>query len=325
MISSEENSGLFTFMVGLIVLVMAAVGLSLLMDRRFQFSSGVSELRHEVKLGDTEISELKNKNEYLNQSLAESGTRRLSESQTYKELASQSESRGRRQADLVKTRDELLSVVTVLEGKFSAYRASYRRETWAAAVGENLGNLTLRSGRTYQQVSIRRVTDVGLEIQHADGIARVQGPELDAKFQERFQWDDEERRLRLKEESENFDNHGNDKTPGGGTEVVTTQSESAREANKARNAERNLKRAAQRQNVRNWKSKVRQLTSEQAEAVSRSTYGSKSVPGSLETWQNKAARLSGDLAKARAALAAAKADLSAISPSDTLLAQDDEL
>jgi chromosome segregation ATPase len=323
MLSSEEHPGLFTFMVGLIVLVMAAVGLSLLMDRRFQFSSGVSELRREVKLTDAEISELKNKNEDANLKLANYGTKLHTDSENHKQLSKQCEVAGRRQAELVKNRDELLSSVALLDGKFSEYRSEYRRKTWLAAVGENLGTLTLRSGRAYQQVVIRRVTDVGLEIHHADGIARVQGPELENKFQDRFQWDDEERRLRLKEESDHLDANSKD-ADGNGTEVVATQTSTAREQRKAKIAESSLKRNTLRQNVRNWKSKVNQLNSDQAEAASRAGYGSKSVPGSLETWDARAARLSAELVKARTALAMAKADLGAVSPRDTLLAPEEE-
>lgn len=324
MLSSEEHPGLFTFMVGLIVLVMAAVGLSLLMDRRFQFSSGVEELRREIKLTEAEISELKNKNEDANQKLANYGTKLHTDSQNHKQLTKQCETTGRRQGELVKTRDELLSSVALLDEKFSEYRSEYRRKTWLAAVGENLGTLTLRSGRTYQQVVIRRVTDVGLEIHHADGIARVQGPELDTKFQDRFQWDDEERRLRLKEESDHLDANSNQDGAGNGTEAVTTQTSAARDLRRAKIAESTLKRNALRQNVRNWKSKVNQLSSDQAEAASRSGYGSKSVPGSLETWDARAVRLSAELVKARTALALAKSDLGSISPRDSLLAPEEE-
>lgn len=311
-------------MVGLIVLVMAAVGLSLLMDRRFQFSSGVAELRREVTLSDGEISELKNRNEDANQRLANHGTRLQSDSQSHKQLSTQCESMRLRQAALVKTRDELLSSVALLDGKFSDYRAEYRRKTWNAAVGENLGTLTLRSGRDYKEVVISRVTDVGLEIHHADGIARVQGPELDPKFQDRFQWNDEERRLRLKEENDHLEASSKDGDAENGTEEVSTSTADERDSRKAKAAAGNAKRNSLRQNVRNWKSKVSQLSRDQAEAQSRSGYGSKSVPGSLETWDAKAARLGAELAKARAALAMAKADLGALSPRDSLVAPEQE-
>lgn len=319
MLSSEENPGLFTFLVGLIVLVMAAVGLSLLMDRRFQFSSGVAELRREVVSGDGEISELKNKLEDANQRMLNQGASLEADAEEHKELTTECESLRRRQAELVIARDSLLSSVNSLDGNFSGYRSEYRRKTWNAAVGESLGTLTLRSGRVYQQAVIRRVTDVGLEIHHVDGIARVQGPELDAKFQERFQWNDEERRLRLKEENDRMVEHAKSLAKGDENEPVSTK-----DARRAEAAERTLKRNELRQSVRNWKSRVSQLSRDQRDAQVRAGYGSKSVPGSLETWDAKAVRLGGELAKARAALSAAKAELASVSPRDNLLAPEEE-
>jgi hypothetical protein len=319
MLSSDDNSGIFTFLVGLIVLVMAAVGLSLMMDQRFQFSSGVAELRREVKLGDAEISELKNKIDDDNQRLMEHGVKLHAESRDHKELTARCEGLDLRLKELVAQRDELLSSTGSLEHAFAAYRTDYRSKTWLAAVGEDLGTVTLRSGRVYQKAVIRRVTDAGLEIQHTDGIARVQGPELDPGLQDRFQWNDEERRLLLKKENDDFVLHSGDAGKDGETAAPT-----AREIRRTKSAEETARRQALRQSVRNWKSKVRQLGIDQREALSRSQYGSKSVPGSLETWDAKAARLSGELKKARVALAVAKSELGAVSPSDSLLAPEEE-
>jgi hypothetical protein len=49
--------------------------------------------------------------------------------------------------------------------------------------------LTTRDGREYLQAVISRVTDVGLEIRHEHGTARIQAADLDASYQERFQWE----------------------------------------------------------------------------------------------------------------------------------------
>ena len=43
-------------------------------------------------------------------------------------------------------------------------------------------------------VTITKVTEVGLEIRHEHGIARIQVSDLEGIWQQRFQWDDEERR-----------------------------------------------------------------------------------------------------------------------------------
>jgi multidrug resistance efflux pump len=72
-----------------------------------------------------------------------------------------------------------------------------------------------------------------------------------------------------------------------------------------------------------WKSKISRLSSDRNQAQSAASYGSQSsVPGSLETWQARAARLGAELAKARAEHAAAKAALAAVAPNDPLLQPD---
>ena len=72
-----------------------------------------------------------------------------------------------------------------------------------------------------------------------------------------------------------------------------------------------------------WKSKVTKLRSERSLALSNSGYGNQtSVPGSLETWGAKAARLGNELARANSELAVAKANLAALAPDDPLLRPD---
>jgi len=59
-----------------------------------------------------------------------------------------------------------------------------------AARGEKIGTLTLRGDRRYHEAEIIRVTGVGIEIRHQHGMARVMFADLDAEWQERFQWRD---------------------------------------------------------------------------------------------------------------------------------------
>lgn len=69
-----------------------------------------------------------------------------------------------------------------------------------------------------------------------------------------------------------------------------------------------------------WQAKVAQLTTAATEAQAKVAIGRQvSVPGSLETWQDRSAGLAGELAKARGELAAARAVLRALSPDDPVL------
>jgi hypothetical protein len=184
-------------------------------------------------------------------------------------------------------------------------------------VGQSLGNLIVRGGREYRKAVIVGVTDVGLEISHEEGRARVQAPDLNPALQERFQWDDEERRTLLKQELLQQESE-----PGGAAAMQEKDTLTAKPTRLNREAsvpDAGTLEALRRQ-VSGWKSRVAQLTSELNEARSKEAAGRQvSVPGSLETWQMRAAKLGNELARAKGELAAAKAVLTALAPDDPVL------
>ena len=320
MLSADEHPGLFYFMAGMIVLVMSGVGLSLVVDRHSQSSSGNSTIQREIISGDEEVAHLKEFCEDRAQLLAKTSSQLTNGAETSAALRRKSTILAQRQASLEATRQQLLEAVPKLELAFSNYRAEYRRQTWAAAMGEKLGTLRIRGGREYQDAVITRVTDVGIEIHHKDGIARVQAPDLDQKWQDRFQWSDEERRCRLKEESENHKQIASGPEPDQ-QEVVSMEPALPRPAVRAAITDKDqAKLDALRAQVVGWKNKVNRVKSEMSQAQSQSAYGNQtSVPGSLETWKAKTARISAELVKAKAELAVAKSRLELVSPNDVLL------
>lgn len=104
--------------------------------------------------------------------------------------------------------EQLRNMTILLETDFSRRRAKYRSKTWSAAVAKYFGNFKVRNGRESLQATITRVTDVGLEIRHEGGIARIQAPDLDFKLQNRFQRIDAEMREVLEVERENREGNG---------------------------------------------------------------------------------------------------------------------
>jgi hypothetical protein len=215
-----------------------------------------------------------------------------------------------RRKTLEDARIQLLDSISKLEAGFLRCRAVYRRKAWSAAVGEELGSLTLRSGRQYQDAVITRVTEVGLEIRHTDGIARIQPPDLDPKMQDRFQWSDEDRRKVLNEELINLERVSGNPEPAERV-IVRPQTRDSFDPDEL---------AALRRRVTGWQIKISQLRNDQSAARAHSGGGNQaSVPGSLETWNAKAERLARELARAQAALQAAKSNLAAVAPSDPLL------
>ena len=327
MLSSEDHPGVFTFMVGMIVVVMVAVGLSVVADKHRVFSGGTGELKREINANATQITELSAQTAEQALFLEGSLSNLLKGSNAHRDLSMQLETQRQRQAALETSRIQIREAITALEGDFSRYRAAYRQKSWAAAVGESLGTLTIHGGRAYPLATITRVTDVGLEIRHEQGIARIQAPDLDAKMQDRFQWSDEERRSRLKEEQENLTGKPDKAAPeivDGEEALVEVDAEPpAPRVNRYQNpnaAEDAEKLRLLRQRVSGWNVKVSKLRSDRRDAASRASYGTQaSVPGSLETWAARSARLSRELLRAQAGMAAAKSELGAVSPNDALL------
>jgi len=174
-------------MVGMIVLVMAGVGLSIVVDHRLKFSSGHSAAQKEVRTGDEIMGDLKNQHEERSTLLANSSDKRHSRLLAFDELTRESESLKKKQALMVAKQQALTAAVSQLEADALRYRAEYRQNSWTRAAGENLGNLKLKSGREYESVTITRVTEAGLEISHENGFSRIPALELDPKLRDRFQ------------------------------------------------------------------------------------------------------------------------------------------
>lgn len=319
MLQSDDQSGVFTFLVGIIVLVLAGVALSLLVDRRFRFSQGEAALEQAIRANGEELAWL---------------TARKDEQQA--ELDRHIPTRSKQTADLatltkgaadidIRLEDARFRLVALkdeipkLEESFSQYRERYRQSEWARAVGESLGNLTVRGGREYRSAEISKVTEVGLEIRHEEGIARLQAPDLSAGLRDRFQWDDLRRTKALQEERQ----HHEDVTRTAGADQTAPPPPSlGRPVSGETPDKENL--AKLRADVVRWKSRVVGLKSEHSTARSQASYGAPSVPGSLETWSARASRLGADLAKARASLALARERLATVSPGDSLLRAEPE-
>ncbi len=333
MLFADEKPAIFTYLFGLVVLVMAAVGLSLVIDKRFAFSSQAGAMQRELKLGDWEISELTAEYKKLSLQMQSSDSKLSGSFQTYQELTALLETQRQLRADLGQTLSELVATLASLRQNFSKARADYRHKTWTAAIGEKLGDLSVRGGRVYGQAIISQVTDVGLEIRHEYGIARIQGPDLDIKLQERFQWDEEERRKRLQEEQGNRDGSPNESVVVSSIKLIES-SPVIRTDNMPEVPEQTPKKAlnvdaekasALHKQINAWKQKIGMLKNDKAEADAHAGYGtSHSVPGSLETWETKAGRLGRDLTKARAALEIARAQLTELDPTDLLPLQGEE-
>ena len=315
MLSAEEHPGVFYFMVGMIVLVMSGVGLSLLVDRRLKSSSRDNAIQRDGSHADDELKILKARHTAQTRLLEDYNYKLKKANVVYPELLQQLAILHQRQSDLTNRSSQLGNSLSALEDTFKGYRAEYRQQTRTGANGEKIGTLTIRGGKEYFESVITRVTDVGIEIRHRDGIARIQAPDLDREWQDRFQWSDEERMNRIKEEQMNQQIIAPDPLAAKVAEhrIVgrPTESDIAKDKLNA-----NVFRAQ----VVTWRGRIRRLSSEKAEAQSQASYGKEvSVAGSLETLNAKVARLAGEIGRARTELVIAKSHLAEFAPNDSML------
>ncbi len=319
MLSHEDNSGVGAFVIGMIVLVMSAVGLSLLVDRRFNFSNSQSELEREVAAGEHRIDALRAELELRSGMLAANSDLRGVAERAATLRTEVAAAAGRLEA-LNARHESLRKEVGDIENRFAQTRADYRRKAWKAAEGERLEVLETRSGRRYREVVIKRVTPVGIEIDHASGIARLEAPQLPSDWHERFQWDDEERREKLRQEQLHRERMAQTAPATDTTPVVAVTKAEARRAERQQELERIN---AAREEVQQWRRRLSALREEHRTAEYNARYGKQvSVPGKLETWSARAARLRGDVQRAQRGLAEARAKLSLASPGDALVRPD---
>ena len=80
-------------------------------------------------------------------------------------------------ADLVKLADQ-----------FEGYKKQYRDSERERAVGEAFDVFNTKDGKVYKQVSIRRISALGMEIRHKNGSKRIHFKDLPDEMQDRFQF-----------------------------------------------------------------------------------------------------------------------------------------
>ncbi len=310
MLSSDEHSGLFAFVIGLVIVIFAGIALSIAVDRRFRFSSNLSALEAEIRKNEPELERLRASHLESSWRMLELEPERTTALGTLASLEKSEADLERHRAALVAERAKLAESIPVMEKEYAGYRAKYRAMVREAAIGESLGNLTKLAGREYSNAFIMRITDADLEIRHAHGFARIPARDLGPVWRDRFHWDGEARIERLAA----VETH---------RQVVERQPEAAADVAKSGPDSGTTRRDSHkagmlRGKVIVWRAKVSQLRHERSRALYAADGSQASVPGGLGTWQARAERLGAELDTAEAELAAAQAELA-------MALQDDEL
>lgn len=95
--------------------------------------------------------------------------------------------------ELEKTKATLVTTQTA----WDQYKVQYRSNVRTKAVGEKIDEIVLKSGAVYKNAEIREVSAVGVQIRHTDGQKRIPFEELSEEWQERFQFDAEQKEQAL--------------------------------------------------------------------------------------------------------------------------------
>ncbi len=313
MLSSQDHSGLITSLIGIIAVVMVAVGFSVVTDIKFSVPRSPQALNAELSIAEQELQNLDSNRKRLATRLTLAEERVQQANQQLATIRATPTAQTKHLETLTSSRDHLRQDIPLIEEKFVRYRANYRKQTWDRAVGQDLGTVTA-GGREYRRAVIKRVTEVGLEIDYEGGMARIHAPDLDPAIRERFQWDAGERSQRLREESSHQRAVMGDGRPKPPAKLAAPPTAPPIPATA------NLSDPARVKGLRSAvvqaAAKVQQISTHLSDARNAVAAGQKVVPGTLETWGSRIARIETSLAAAKHHLVLAKANLAAVAPAD---------
>ena len=300
----SDRSGTFGFLAGMIVLVFTGVVLSLLVDKRLGFSSDRLTVERETEADAAKLRTLERRLSAMRSKWEKELLPRSGQEDLLRRWSAALEAETRRLAELAPRRESVEAELAALRAESADYRAAYRRQVRSAAAGERLDELKSLNGRTYRDVMIRQITADGIEFRHADGISRLGPLELDGTWRERFQWDPEEEIPKPEVK------------PVPVAKPRTTSSPTGKPAPRITESELEELREAVITTQADVDATLAEVAQARAEEL---TNRGRSVPGSLETWRDRAARLEGVAKRLKARNLAARARLSAVSPGDPAL------
>jgi hypothetical protein len=304
----SDRSGTFGFLVGLIVLVFTGVILSLLVDKRLGFSSDRLTVERETEADAAKLRTLERRLSAMRSKWEKELLPRSGQEDLLRRLSATQEAETRRLAELAPRKASVEAELEAVRAASAEYRASYRRQVRAAAAGERLAELKSLNGRTYREVTIRQVTADGIDFRHADGISRLGPSELDGTWRERFQWDPEEIPQAVAKAEPEAEPKAKPKTP--------APPRKERPVPQTTEDELEELRAAVIATQADVDAALAEVGRSRSEAQ---TNRGRSVPGSLETWSERATRMEGVAKRLKTRNAAARARLAAVSPGDPAL------
>ena len=103
--------------------------------------------------------------------------------------------------DLTKGIEKRSAAIALQEAAFGDYKDQYRAHVRGKAKGQTIGKLETLKRVVYNDVVIREVNPVGIQIRHADGHKRIPFEDLPETMKDHFQFDPKQKDQALAEES----------------------------------------------------------------------------------------------------------------------------
>ncbi|NWK56921.1 hypothetical protein HW115_14955 [Verrucomicrobiaceae bacterium N1E253] len=343
---ADDSSGIITMLVGVIVLVFVALGFTVIADLNWKqwFETNNRGLAAEKDALQRRINrkEIEIQQHHHREALIETHREQGEELQ---DLKAQLTAAGAEAKLLVQMIEDEKETITFLQKEKDAYRLQYREHARAAAVGKTYPLLSTRLGKKYTGVRILEVNQLGVAISHDHGAARLGYRDMPDDWRQNFMFTarevakaklEDQRRVaqqsrKMEERNRVIRNWQKNQSKMSEIASLRTKiasvsmqlSSSRTEARIARNKVRyqenlRLSRTYARSSYsyrRYNDSTGGYYTSSYRPRYRITSSGSKSVPGSLETWEQRAVRYERMVASYEAKLVNLRARLSSLDPS----------
>ena len=195
LMSSERGPGVIGMMMGLFVLLGFGVLFLFAFDEGSQGGdhSIESVIRHQTKEIDGFQGNIELGKQKLDQAPA-----RIAQARELTRLK-----RGGQEAivNLTKGIEKRRAAIALQETAFGDYKDEYRAYVRGKAKGQIIGKLETLNKVVYNDVVIREVNPVGIQIRHADGHKRIPFEDLPETMKDHFQFDPKQKEQALAEES----------------------------------------------------------------------------------------------------------------------------
>lgn len=199
MMSSSRGPGLIGFLIALLVLV--GFGFLMMLSSDEEGVRGSAPVGREIKRQHRDIDSLKSTLHEMQQVLST-----LPDLEALHEnFEAVQREKSTAEAVAASLKDQMAatnSEIKELARETEAYQDEYRALVRGRAKGMALSHLETRDGTIYQNVTIRNVNAVGMQISHADGVKQIAFELLPDEIQEQFQFDPDQKARAMSEEEE---------------------------------------------------------------------------------------------------------------------------